>query len=60
MSWHWYFTSALPRSMLYSLLLTPFGLFDKRTRPYFICAISFISLYSFLPHKGKKNEKIFF
>eukprot|EP01080_Neovahlkampfia_damariscottae_P003230 gene3230-5674_t len=51
MSWHWYFSSALPRSMLYSLLLIPLGIFDKRTRPYLICSIVFIGLYSFLPHK---------
>jgi alpha-1,6-mannosyltransferase len=53
MSWHWYFSSAIPKAMLFSLLLVPLAIFNKKTRPYLICSISFIALYSFLPHKGK-------
>jgi alpha-1,6-mannosyltransferase len=59
MPFHWYFTSALPRSMLTALLFIPLGLIDGWSvyhlqRKVFNMAIpifTFVCLYSFLPHK---------
>lgn len=52
MPFHWYFTSALPRSLLGTL---PFvflgGLFERRIRPFVLITAAYILLYSFLPHK---------
>ncbi|KAK3234757.1 hypothetical protein CYMTET_55000 [Cymbomonas tetramitiformis] len=49
---HWYFTSALPRSLLvaYPLALAG-GILERRVRGLLIVAIAFIVLYSQLPHK---------
>eukprot|EP00298_Acanthocystis_sp_HF-20_P011231 c19290_g1_i1.p1 GENE.c19290_g1_i1~~c19290_g1_i1.p1 ORF type:complete len:658 (+),score=202.39 c19290_g1_i1:125-2098(+) len=52
MPWHWYFTSALPKALLGSLVLLIGGVVvEKRVIPFVGVAIFFVSLYSFLPHK---------
>eukprot|EP00943_MAST-04B_sp_MAST-4B-sp1_P001523 g1523.t1 len=59
MPFHWYFTSALPRSMLTALLFIPLGLIDgwsvyhlqRRVFNMAIPIFIFVSLYSLLPHK---------
>lgn len=52
MSWHWYLSSALPRSLLSSFLLLPFGFWlEPRVRLYAGIALLYIAMYSFLPHK---------
>ncbi|XP_047069857.1 dol-P-Man:Man(7)GlcNAc(2)-PP-Dol alpha-1,6-mannosyltransferase-like [Lolium rigidum] len=49
---HWYFTSALPRSMLVAYPLCLVGaLLDRRIVPYVIPVTLFVVLYSKLPHK---------
>ncbi|CAM8923905.1 unnamed protein product [Rhodiola kirilowii] len=49
---HWYFTSALPRSLLAAYPLCVLGvLFDRRIRLYVLPVFSFVLLYSKLPHK---------
>nr|XP_025880830.1 dol-P-Man:Man(7)GlcNAc(2)-PP-Dol alpha-1,6-mannosyltransferase isoform X5 [Oryza sativa Japonica Group] len=49
---HWYFTSALPRSMLVAYPLCMVGaLLDRRIVPYILPVFSFVVLYSKLPHK---------
>ncbi|KAG8065573.1 hypothetical protein GUJ93_ZPchr0004g38717 [Zizania palustris] len=49
---HWYFTSALPRSMLIAYPLCVVGaLLDRRIVPYILPVFSFVLLYSKLPHK---------
>eukprot|EP01112_Ceratiomyxa_fruticulosa_P018316 TRINITY_DN5834_c0_g2_i1.p1 TRINITY_DN5834_c0_g2~~TRINITY_DN5834_c0_g2_i1.p1 ORF type:complete len:645 (-),score=80.72 TRINITY_DN5834_c0_g2_i1:354-2288(-) len=50
---HWYFTSALPRSLMVSIPLLFVALyFDfQRLKPYLLPVVAFICLYSFLPHK---------
>ncbi|KAJ4727292.1 Mannosyltransferase [Melia azedarach] len=51
-SFHWYFTSALPRSLLAAYPLCILGLFlDRRVLPFIIPVFSFVLLYSKLPHK---------
>lgn len=49
----WYFTSALPRSLLISFPFSFLGFYfaDRTCRSLFICAVLFVFLYSFLPHK---------
>jgi alpha-1,6-mannosyltransferase len=48
----WYFTSAIPRALLSSVVLIPFGLLlERRFWKLFFVTIAFITLYSFLPHK---------
>nr|XP_009765386.1 PREDICTED: dol-P-Man:Man(7)GlcNAc(2)-PP-Dol alpha-1,6-mannosyltransferase isoform X3 [Nicotiana sylvestris] len=49
---HWYFTSALPRSLLAAYPLFLFGvLLDRRVFFYILPVLSFVLLYSKLPHK---------
>nr|XP_007134414.1 hypothetical protein PHAVU_010G045600g [Phaseolus vulgaris]ESW06408.1 hypothetical protein PHAVU_010G045600g [Phaseolus vulgaris] len=51
-AFHWYFTSALPRSLLAAYPLSLFGLFlDRRVRTFTFPVLAFILLYSKLPHK---------
>ncbi|CAJ2664960.1 unnamed protein product [Trifolium pratense] len=51
-AFHWYFTSALPRSLLAAYPLSLFGfLVDRRVRSFTFPALAFILLYSKLPHK---------
>ncbi|KAG8233710.1 hypothetical protein J437_LFUL013830 [Ladona fulva] len=48
----WYFYSAIPRGMAFSIFLIPFGIyFDSRVRRIVFPPILFVLLYSFLPHK---------
>ncbi|KAI1722801.1 alg9-like mannosyltransferase family domain-containing protein [Ditylenchus destructor] len=49
----WYFTSALPRGLAASLTLLPLGFLYERKAllPIIAPAVSFIAIYSFLPHK---------
>ncbi|XP_066348683.1 dol-P-Man:Man(7)GlcNAc(2)-PP-Dol alpha-1,6-mannosyltransferase-like isoform X3 [Miscanthus floridulus] len=49
---HWYFTSALPRSMIVAYPLCMVGaLLDRRIVPYMLPVFLFVVLYSKLPHK---------
>ncbi|WJX85920.1 dolichyl-P-Man:Man(7)GlcNAc(2)-PP-dolichol alpha-1,6-mannosyltransferase [Trifolium repens] len=51
-AFHWYFTSALPRSLLAAYPLSLFGfLVDRRVRSFAFPALAFILIYSKLPHK---------
>lgn len=51
-SFHWYFTSALPRSLLAAYPLCILGAFlDRRVLPFIIPVFFFVLLYSKLPHK---------
>ncbi|KAH9733484.1 Dol-P-Man:Man(7)GlcNAc(2)-PP-Dol alpha-1,6-mannosyltransferase [Citrus sinensis] len=51
-SFHWYFTSALPRSLLAAYPLCFLGaLLDRRVLPFVIPVFTFVLLYSKLPHK---------
>ncbi|XP_020538423.1 dol-P-Man:Man(7)GlcNAc(2)-PP-Dol alpha-1,6-mannosyltransferase isoform X2 [Jatropha curcas] len=51
-SFHWYFTSALPRSLLAAYPLFMLGVFlDRRVLFYVLPVFSFLLLYSKLPHK---------
>ncbi|XP_065909178.1 dol-P-Man:Man(7)GlcNAc(2)-PP-Dol alpha-1,6-mannosyltransferase-like isoform X2 [Dysidea avara] len=48
----WYFYSALPRAMTFSVLLVPFGVYwDRRVHSVVWPTFGFILAYSFLPHK---------
>ncbi|XP_076051946.1 alg12 alpha-1,6-mannosyltransferase isoform X2 [Oratosquilla oratoria] len=48
--WYWY--SALPRALAFSLLMVPVGIFvDRRVRVMMAPALLYVTLYSFLPHK---------
>ncbi|CAI5499634.1 unnamed protein product [Closterium sp. Naga37s-1] len=49
---HWYFTSALPRALLLAYPLSFLGpILDRRMLRFFLPALTFVGLYSFLPHK---------
>ncbi|XP_026443749.1 dol-P-Man:Man(7)GlcNAc(2)-PP-Dol alpha-1,6-mannosyltransferase-like [Papaver somniferum] len=51
-AFHWYFTSALPRSLLAAYPLALLGLvLERRMLRYILPVFSFILLYSKLPHK---------
>ncbi|CAF0720487.1 unnamed protein product [Brachionus calyciflorus] len=50
----WYFYSAIPRALLLSLFLIPFGFITQRKKVFkylLFPAIGFVFIYSFLPHK---------
>jgi alpha-1,6-mannosyltransferase len=50
----WYFYSAIPRAMLISAFLIPFGLSNEKSKTltYLVLpALGFVFVYSFLPHK---------
>ena len=50
--WHWYLTSALPRSLMLAYPLAPLGAYmERRVRSLFFVAAFYVFAYSFLPHK---------
>ena len=50
--WHWYLSSALPRSLLLAYPLAPLGAyFERRVRPLFWVSCFYVVSYSLLPHK---------
>ena len=52
MPYHWYFTSALPKSLLLSYLVFPIAAYSvKDLRPFAISVICYLLMYSVLPHK---------
>lgn len=53
MAWHWYFTNALPRMLVFTAPLVGLGVFFFRGRALSFIApvLGFVGLYSFLPHK---------
>lgn len=53
MPWHWYFTSALPRALTFTIPLVLLGLVREpaKAASVILPALAFVSLYSFLPHK---------
>ncbi|CAK0780776.1 hypothetical protein CVIRNUC_005171 [Coccomyxa viridis] len=49
---HWYFTSALPRTLLAGLPLAALGAaLERRVRHVCVCVLLYIAAYSLLPHK---------
>lgn len=49
---HWYFTSALPKSLTVAYLLAPISVvLDRRMARFAVPVVLFLALYSWLPHK---------
>ncbi|CDW52038.1 RNase PH and Glyco transf 22 and Anticodon 1 and tRNA-synt 1 domain containing protein [Trichuris trichiura] len=48
----WYFYSAIPRNLCFTLCFVPFALFGpEKIRRLTVCALGYVLIYSFLPHK---------
>lgn len=48
----WYFYSAIPRGVAFSIFLIPFGvIYDVRVSRLLIPTFMFVLIYSILPHK---------
>ena len=47
---HWYFTSALPRALLFSIIFIPFAT-RRALKNFLLPSLVFVALYSLLPHK---------
>lgn len=48
----WYFYSALPRSLAFSIFLVPIGFYlDRRLKNILFPALGFVWMFSNLPHK---------
>ena len=49
---HWYFTAALPKALLAALPLIAAGaLWERRVRPSVVIGLTYVCIYSTLPHK---------
>lgn len=49
---YWYFAVAIPKTMMATIAFVPVGIFyERRLLSYLMPTISFVFLYSFLPHK---------
>merc|ERR1712130_884382 len=48
---HWYFTQAIPKVLLFTITFIPFSLPDYRVNRLLRPMILFVALYSYLPHK---------
>ena len=49
---HWYFTAALPKALLAAFPLAAVGFaWERRVRPSVVIALTYVSVYSILPHK---------
>ena len=54
---HWYFTAALPKALLSAFPLAAVGaIMERRVRPSIIIAMTFVSVYSVLPHKEVRRN----
>jgi len=54
MPYSWYLYSAIPRGMMFTLFLVPFGFFQRQNRTMSklnTSALTYVLLYSLLPHK---------
>ena len=55
---HWYFTSALPRTLLAGLPLAALGVaLERRVRGVLACVLLYIAAYSLLPHKEVRHAQ---
>lgn len=55
---HWYFTSALPRTLLAGLPLAALGAaLERRVRHVCVCVLLYIAAYSLLPHKEVRHAQ---
>ena len=49
--YHWYFTNAIPRFMMFTLFFIPFALKNPKVNRLLRAVLLFVILYSYLPHK---------
>ena len=49
--YYWYFTTAIPKGMMFTLFFLPFSLTDAKVGRILRPIVLFVLLYSFLPHK---------